>query len=311
MFYVRSGSGMIGAMTNLDSMSPGNEVCVTASELVRQFGLWQERALQQPVFVLRRGRPSLVLTSLDLMRRLCAPHQAPISAPLSTLLMDMVREAILVIDATGRIDDVNRAARLAFAIEGASAAQSLSRLFGDAVGRYLLDLAERARRLGVTEQAEIALGPRRFRMVLAPHGDRTILLADDTSAIDDGDAAAGRLSAIESAADALGDTAWVRINLRGYIDAIGATLPEITGIDRPTLLSVRVATLLDPANRAEMTAAIEAVIGDGATRRIRGRLQRREGTLLPVVISLAAARGRGGVEHLALLIRPVHDFVQS
>src|SRR5687768_6748855 len=101
-------------MSDLDDMPPGGEACVTASELVRQFGLWQERALQQPVFVLRRGRPSLVLTSLDLMRRLCAPHEAASDTTLATLLMDAMRDSVVVVDAAGRIDDLNRAARVAF-----------------------------------------------------------------------------------------------------------------------------------------------------------------------------------------------------
>ncbi|WP_169542551.1 hypothetical protein [Sphingomonas baiyangensis] len=42
---------------NAPLVDPHPDACVTASDLVRRFGTWQERALARPVFVMRRGRP--------------------------------------------------------------------------------------------------------------------------------------------------------------------------------------------------------------------------------------------------------------
>ena len=293
-------------MSDLDDLPPGAEACATASELVRQFGLWQERALQQPVFVLRRGRPSLVLTSLDLMRRLCAPHETAPDATLATLLMDAMRESVVVIDAAGRIEDLNRAARVAFGGGGAGRGQPLARLFGEAVARFVLDLADRARRVGVPEQAEVTLRERRYSIAIVPFGDAALIVAADVSVDEEGEMVAHRLSAIEQAVDTLPGLAWVRINLRGYVAAVGGSLPGLTGIERSTLLAVRFVTLLEAQDRAPVAQAIDAVIGDGMPRRATARLQRRDGTTLSVELSLAPERGRSGVEQVTIALAVVH-----
>jgi hypothetical protein len=54
--------------------TPGHEDMVTASDLVRRFGHWGERALAAPVYVLHRGRPRLVLASVELIEMLCRPY---------------------------------------------------------------------------------------------------------------------------------------------------------------------------------------------------------------------------------------------
>ena len=293
-------------MSDLDDMPPGGEACVTASELVRQFGLWQERALQQPVFVLRRGRPSLVLTSLDLMRRLCAPHQATTDTPLATLLMDAMRESVVVVDGTGRIDDLNRAARVAFGGGGVGKGQPLTRLLGDAVARFLLDLADRARRVGMPEQAEVSLRERRYSIVIVPFAEGALIVAADVSIDEEGEAVAHRLSAVEAAIDGLPDIAWVRLNLRGYIAAVGASLARMTGIERSTMMAVRFVTLLDAQDRPSVAQTIDEVIGDGMPRRATARLQRRDGTAVAADLSFAAERGRSGVEQVTLALAAIH-----
>jgi len=45
----------------------------TASDLVRRFGLWSDRATREPVYVLHRGRPRLILASVELIEMLCRP----------------------------------------------------------------------------------------------------------------------------------------------------------------------------------------------------------------------------------------------
>lgn len=47
----------------------------TASDLVRRFGMWSERATREPVYVLHRGRPRLVLASVELIEMLCRPRE--------------------------------------------------------------------------------------------------------------------------------------------------------------------------------------------------------------------------------------------
>lgn len=42
----------------------------TASDLVRRFGLWSEQATRRPVYIQHRGRPRLVLASVDFIEML-------------------------------------------------------------------------------------------------------------------------------------------------------------------------------------------------------------------------------------------------
>lgn len=47
----------------------------TASDLVRRFGHWSERAVREPVYVLHRGRPRFVLASIEFIKMLCRPRE--------------------------------------------------------------------------------------------------------------------------------------------------------------------------------------------------------------------------------------------
>ncbi|WP_315760803.1 hypothetical protein [Sphingomonas sp. Y38-1Y] len=281
-------------------LSASPEATVTASEFVRSFGIWQERALQEPVFVLRRGRPSLVLTSVDLMRRLCEPHEMTAETSLGSLLLDATREVVLVADERGRIEQANRTARIAFGPDVVG--HLLARPFGEAVASFLLDIADRARRSGSPGETEIAVRERRYRLAVIAFGKRTLFVADDVSAESEGDATANRLASLEDALFCLGNIAWANLNLRGYVEKASESLEYMTGFDRLMLQSVRFITLLEPLSRQEVADAIEAVIVDGAPRSLSARLQLRDGKQKGVKLALVAGRGRHGVERLTIAI---------
>ena len=76
MTQVRGSIIILGMM----SPAPRPEQIVTSSDLVRHFGLWQERAARAPLYILHRGRPRFVLTSIETMDALCATHTPPLLA---------------------------------------------------------------------------------------------------------------------------------------------------------------------------------------------------------------------------------------
>jgi hypothetical protein len=97
------------------SSAPRTDI-VTASDLVRQFGVWQERAARAPVYVLFRGRPRLVLTSIEVMEALLAPH-LPDREPQGTdpsALLDLIRDMVVIADADLRVAAASRTARAYF-----------------------------------------------------------------------------------------------------------------------------------------------------------------------------------------------------
>ena len=55
-------------------------IAVPAAELTRNFGLWQDRAAQGPVFVTNHGRPRVALLSIDDFARISVTAAAMVGA---------------------------------------------------------------------------------------------------------------------------------------------------------------------------------------------------------------------------------------
>lgn len=278
------------------------DACVTASDLVRQFGLWQERAIQQPVFVMRRGRPSLVLTSIDLMRRLCSPNPQTGNDTLEALLLDTMVEPVFLIDGDARVQRMNRAARMAFGRP--TGAEMLSAILPDAAARFLAELAARARRAGATRNTELAVGDRRYRFAVVPMDGGAALIADDCTSEDDAVNATARFAAIVQAADMLDDLAWARVTSRGYVEAASAALGRMAGIEQAVLQSVRFVTLLVSENRRSVADAIDSVVSDGTPRRMIVALNCRSGGERSMRLALAPERAGAGVSCVTALLAP-------
>lgn len=299
-------------MSDVDPLLASTDNCVTASELVRQFGLWQERALQQPVFILRRGRPSLVLTSLDLMRRLCATQSRAEAPPVFDLLLDAMREVVFVTDTAGRLAVTNRACRIA--LPGSGAGVSLNALLPEAEARLLAEMGDRAHRMSTAEEIELPLGGRQLRIAIVPAGPSTLYVAADMGAAADAERGAAQLSALDEAIDLFDDLAWVRINLRGYIEASSPSLTRMTAIDSAILGAARFVTLIDLGARSAAAEAIEAVIADGVPRRLDARLHGAKGTVIPVSLAFSAERRAGRTRHVTVIVRTAptfHDIPKS
>lgn len=288
-------------MTQADHLLADPERCVTASDLVRQFGLWQERALQQPIFILRRGRPSLVLSSLDLVRRLCAPHDAAQPGPLLDLLLDAMREVAIVVDPAGRIARFNRAARIVF--PGITSGAALTGWMPDSIARFLLDLSDRARRSGHADQAEVAIGGRRMQFAIVPGDEGALLVASDITAETEATICAARFEALDKAIDLFDDVAWARINARGYIDDHSGSLARLAAVDRGALQAVRFVTLFDQADRSATGAAIDAVMADGPPRRLSVSLHGGGAVPIKVVLALSPEHASGRVELVTAILR--------
>ncbi|UZK70137.1 PAS domain-containing protein [Sphingomonas sp. S1-29] len=279
--------------------------CVTASQLVRNFGAWQERAIARPVFVMRRGQPSLVLTSFDLMRRLCSSYDAtqPSTADHRALLLDAMREAVIAVDLVGDIVDTNRAARLGFAIgEAAARGRPLARLLPPAVAQFLLDQGARTRRKAATEQVDVAIAERHFSVVIAPHPDGLLLIFEDVTLDVAAESLSATVDALDEAIAMAGGVAALRLNLRGYVDPPAPPLAMLTGLAETGSASMRFVTLLDIPSRAAASDAIEATLREGKGRRLAARMIRRDAPPVPVRIGFAPQRRHLAIEAITALL---------
>ncbi len=271
---------------------------VTASDLVRRFGLWQERANREPVYVLHRGRPRLVLTSVEMMQALCAPHEAlardagTLGAGVDTLL-DLMADMLLLVDRDLALIAASRAARRYFG-ESAQPGTPLADLLQSPNAALLIEAVRRVMASGLAEAIDIG----------APFAGRTITVAIDT--VDTGaclrisdvtvadELAAMRTAQIAdaSALSATGLAAIGRINLRGYLEGPTGAIAAMAGVAPESLAGTRFVGLIDIGTRAAVGQAFENAIEAHAPVRVDAQLLVGGAAATPVQIGFGpVARG--------------------
>lgn len=287
------------------TLAADSEHIVTASALVRQFGIWQERAAKAPVYVLHRGRPRLVLTSIDVMEALCVPHeQATERQPQSVVLLDGVEDLVVFFDNDTRITTMGRAARVYFkAPEPAGA--TLSQIAPGAAAAFLEEAVRRVTATGLAETIEVAAlryADRQLAATIAPCPGGAVLFARDVSRREELRRVAAGLTATDQALTVLADVAAVRINLRGYLEAPTRSLAALTGVSLETLENVRFVTLVELASRVALGDAIEAVIADGDPRWLSATLLVNRAEPRPVRIGLSALRRQLAIDGVVAVV---------
>ena len=277
-------------MAPLSHPAAGSAQTVTASALVRQFGLWQERAARAPVYILHRGRARLALTSVELMEAMCAPARD--ADDLGETLLEAVGDLVVIVDVALAVTRMSAAARRYFGVEKA-AGLLLSRLAPGPVTDFLVETTERVIVRGVAETVEIVSAHRpgrRLAIAVQPWGAGAALFAHDVTLEDELKDATGHVRALDSALAVVEDAAAARINLRGYLENPTPSLAALTGIAVETLASVRFVTLLEVGSRVAVAEAIEAVIADGAPRGVSAMMPVNRAGSRPIRIGLSLLR---------------------
>lgn len=276
---------------------------VTASDLVRQFGVWQARAAQAPVYILHRGRPRLVLTSVDLMKALCAPHlEASGEARRLQALLGATDEIVLMVDRQRRVTTSSRLARGALGeIDGIPVER-----IADRSAPLLAAAIDRVVASGMAEAAEIGAAGypgRRWRCAIEPMtGGAVLVIRDITEDLALAERIA-ELDAHEAATRINGAAATVRLGLRGYIERATPSLVALTGIAADALKTARFVTLFDVASRVALGEALERVLDLGEERRIVARLLVNRAEPRPVAVGLApVTRGAAPTAAIAHIV---------
>lgn len=291
---------------------PPAEQLVSSSDLVRHFGLWQERATRAPLYILHRGRPRFVMTSIETMEALCAPHalvgagEPTRSAIDATALLDATSDLILFADAAGAITASSRAARAHFG-SVAEIGAPLDAIAPLPTRPFLVDTIRRVIASGISDHLELVSSRRDGRtlaVAIEPAGAGVALFAQDgTTQRDHARALAGE-QALAEAMHAAGQVAAARINPRGYVVAPTPALAALTGLPRETLASLRFTALAEIGARAALGAAVEAAMAGGGPAAVDARLLVNRADPVAVRIGLAAVRGAasGGVEGVAAIL---------
>ena len=294
----------LAGMNHPGSIEALDEHNVTASDLVRHFGVWQERAARAPVYVLHRGRPRLVLTSLEIMEALCAPRSETGRGPdRIAALLDATREVVLFCDPNGRVTPASRAARAMFGADASFSAAALAAFGGD----FLAAAVERVLESGIAETIEFAPAAHRLRTwsaAIEPAPDGALILCRDASI--DAEAAARRAeaTALDDGLAVSGGVAIARVTLRGHVEGDPRSLAALTRIDPGALATVRFPALFEVGSRVAIGEMLDGVLTDGTARALDAKVLINRGEPQRVRVAISAVRGTSAIEGgLVLLVR--------
>lgn len=265
---------------------------VSATELVRNFGTWQDRALTAPVYILKRGRPRLVLMASDLIHQIVdTPVDTDHLAVERDQVLNAMHEVVVLLDADQRLRFCNDAARSYFGFAGRDlSGMSLDRLLPPALTGFISDMVDRVTRGRLREHTEIAMpgeDERHLSLTLLPLRDGVALIGQDITLLTALAHAHGGLAAIDSALAVLEDVAKVQINLRGYLVRPTQSFAGLTRLPMETLATIRFVSVIDIAGRVAVADAIEQVLRTRQPLRTSARLLVNGADPRPISIGLS------------------------
>ena len=294
------------------SPAPNADNVVTASDLVRHFGLWQDRAGRAPVYILHRGRPRHVLTSIETMQALCAPHERdegehPAAGDLA--LLGITDDLLVIVDRDLDIVAASHRARRYFG-DAVRPGQSVDALSAGGRSNHLRAATARVMATGHDETIDIP-APYAARVLACsispfpgadgPGGGAALALRDVTLTDELADERSWARACGEAAA-ATAMCATARLNLRGYLEAPDAAVANFLGGDVRMLGSVRFITLIDVGTRVAVGTAFEQVISTGEPISVDAQILLGGADPRAVRIGLAPVRSGATIVAVAALL---------
>ncbi|WP_066546552.1 MULTISPECIES: hypothetical protein [unclassified Sphingomonas] len=267
---------------------------VTASQLVRQFGIWQERAGHAPVFIHHRGRAKLVLASMEQVRQWQAIGRSPgPGLPSVEALLNGFATPLLLLDHMGAIVAKNAAAESWMAPADAWLAPLQATIVD--VARHRI-----AERVVVRGGAD---GNGTFEIALQPWLDHVLVRIDNASL---GQQLQDRISALDAMQRAIDqvapDVASALLTPRGYLSVPSPALAAMTGIALAATIDMRFVSLIDIASRVTVGDLIDETFRTGTPARAEAYLRVNRADPIAVSIGLAPIREAAAITALQVVI---------
>lgn len=267
---------------------------VPSAEIARNFGLWQDKALTEPVIVTRHGRARVVLVSADHYEAMGRPR--PSAPTLENGLLDALSSAMVAVDDQGRITFANRSFLLLVDIPPADLVGELWSKVAPAGFGLVTEHLHRTIKTG--EEAEFETDPASFpgriygvRTVARPRGAAIILTSltqqrELQGAAEDAEALCGALAGQP-------DIATGAINLRGYFNRADQAMSRLTGLPMVDLRAARLPDIVRPADRRPLLDRAEAVLRGGPDSSLPVTVLGAGVQDAPCIASLSAIRRNG------------------
>lgn len=290
---------------------------VTAAEITRNFGAWQDRASQSPIVVTHHGRARCVLLSADAYKAMSTDvaggvHVDDDTAIGHSLLSERIDDGFLALDGDLKIREVNSFAAMLLGrsrdlLEGQSLADILPALSGST---FELQLRQTARSGGDGMFVIADANGRRLNARAFPWPGGVALMVRPDKTDEEAARASAEASALREAIAIHGSVGTALLNVRGTITKVDPNFAKILGFSPERLKGVRLTDLLTLKQRATVSDAVEKVLsGQGPSVLTseflvnRGDEQAARVTLVPVTDGFAVS---GAIIVLTTDVRSKH-----
>lgn len=287
---------------------------VTAGEISRNFGQWQDVALSGPVIVTHHGRPRVVMISAEHYAAAGlaeGPAGFDNDSALQTAetarsaILGHMNEAFVALDPDLRIIAVNAVFE---DLKGASAAQLVglawTEVFSAPVQALIGEQFRRVLRTGETlefESESTVQSGRCFGVRVFPYPGGVAAVFVNRTEERDLRARLDRAAALETALSVLPGVATARLNIRGLLASMDADFLRLTGFSEAELRDCRLSDIVRPAERRSLTQAVEHALQGDAPARLPVTLLVKDGAERTVELALATVR-RDGVPEGVLAV---------
>ncbi|PVM86336.1 prevent-host-death family protein [Caulobacter radicis] len=287
---------------------------VTAGEISRNFGQWQDVALSGPVIVTHHGRPRVVMISAEHYAAAGlaeGPAGFDNDSALQTAetarsaIVGHLNEAFVALDPDLKITAVNPVFE---DLKGASAAQLVglawTEVFSAPVQALIGEQFRRVLRTGETlefESESTVQSGRCFGVRVFPYPGGVAALFVNRTEERDLRARLDRAAALETALSVLPGVATARLNIRGVLTSMDADFLRLTGFSEAELRDCRLSDIVRPAERRALTQAVEHALQGDAPARLPVTLLVKDGAERTIELALATVR-RDGVPEGVLAV---------
>jgi PAS domain-containing protein len=293
---------------------------VAAAEVIRNFGFWQQQALQKPLVVTHHGRARVMLISTEHFEALTSGDDAVPAYDNGDLLRSVLMhtaEGFMVVDAELLVQDANNVALDWLGVTLDDIRGKPANQLGPSANHVFGSMLRRVFRSGEAVSYEInsSASGRRLSVRSFPFGELVASVFADISeqeALRDG---ANRLEATTLGLDLLDTVATVEVDGDGRIAQSSATLERMTSLHAEHLKGIKLADLVDAADRPVVAGALAAAMAERRSSRVDAALLARGSSRKTISISVAPLeRGltvKGAIAAIALRQAPSTDAERS
>jgi len=290
----------------------GPAISVSAAEISRNFGHWQDRAIAGPVVITHHGRARVVLISAEHFatwdgvkdKAESNDQDSAFEIRLSTVL-DHIGEGFFALDDHLRFTSVNSVACAFFG-------QNSNRLIGYSIverfpkldGSMLLDRIKRVERTGMdlTFEGSLSAFPDRFievKIFPYPSGVGAIVKNLTERKIEErSNIEAKSFTEVFSLSTSIG---YVKINIRGFPTNCSDSIYQMTGLDCDQICHARFAELFPVSERNSVQKSLEEALQYGQSTMLRSKMYSKGERDVDVELSIAPIVNDMGVSGALIL----------